>query len=187
MGTSAIQLGQAFGARVMATAGSEAKLDFARQQGAEHVFNYRDDAWVEQVKTRTGGRGADVIYDPVGGDVFDLSTKCIAPGGRLLVIGFASGRIRSIAANRILLKNMSVVGAVWGNHAQSNPEYMKETQSALSHLWVEGKIRPQVTQKYPLAEAPRPCETWPNVRSWAKLCCSSEAELWFGANSVFAC
>ena len=155
VGMSAIQLGQAFGARVMATAGSEAKLDFARQQGAEHVFNYRDDAWVEQVKTHTGGRGADVIYDPVGGDVFDLSTKCIAPGGRLLVIGFASGRIPSIAANRILLKNMSVVGAVWGNYAQSNLEYMKETQSALSQLWVEGKIRPQVTQTYPLADAAR--------------------------------
>ena len=111
---SAIQLGKALGAHVIATAGSNEKLEFARSLGAEHVIDYSDGTWVDQVKQLTGGRGADVIYDPVGGDIFDLSTKCIAPGGRLLVIGFASGRIPTIAANRILIKDIAMVGALWG-------------------------------------------------------------------------
>jgi NADPH2:quinone reductase len=103
----------------------------------------------------TSGRGADVIYDPVGGDVFDLSSKCIASGGRLLVIGFASGRIPSIAVNRILLKNMSVVGVFWGNHVKANPTYTAETQKALETLWNEGKIKPEVSNTWPLAELPQ--------------------------------
>ncbi len=159
VGMSAIQLGRAFGARVIATAGSPEKLEFARRQGAEHVLDYSPDSsnanWVDQVKQITSDRGADVIYDPVGGDVFDLSTKCIAPEGRLLVIGFAGGRIPSIAANRVLLKNMSVVGAFWGNYTRDHPNYMAQTQSALEGLWAEGKIRPEVSHTWPLAELPQ--------------------------------
>jgi len=154
VGMSAIQLGRAFGARVIAAAGSPEKLDFARRQGAEHVLDYSGEQWVDQVKELTGGRGADVIYDPVGGDVFDLSSKCIAPEGRLLVIGFASGRIPSIAANRILLKNMSVVGVFWGNHTKAHPSYTSETQKALECLWKEGKIRPEISKTWPLRELP---------------------------------
>ncbi len=154
VGMSAIQLGRAFGARVIATAGSPEKLEFARSQGAEHVLNYSDDQWVGQVQKITGDRGADVIYDPVGGEVFDLSTKCIAPDGRLLVIGFASGRIPSIAANRILLKNMSVVGVFWGNHTKAHPHYLGETQAALERLWDEGRIRPEVSKTWALGELP---------------------------------
>jgi NADPH2:quinone reductase len=154
VGMSAIQLGRAFGARVIATAGSPEKLEFARRQGAEHVLDYRDDKWVEQVKALTGGRGADVIYDPVGGDVFDLSGKCIAPFGRLLVIGFAAGRIPSIAANRILLKNMSVVGVFWGGQVKANPGYTAETQSALESLWLQGRLSPEVSGTWPLKELP---------------------------------
>ncbi len=155
VGVSAIQLGRAFGAHVIATAGSAEKLEFARAQGAEHVINYSDAAWVDQVKQLTGGRGADVIYDPVGGDVFDLSTKCIASAGRLLVIGFASGRIPTIAANRILLKNMSVVGAVWGGYVSSHPEYPAIAQRALADLYAQGKIKPPRPVEYPLASAPQ--------------------------------
>jgi NADPH2:quinone reductase len=154
VGTSAIQLGKAFGARVIATAGSPEKLEFCREQGADHVLDYRDVAWVDQVKQITG-LGANVIYDPVGGDVFDLSTKCIAPGGRLLVIGFASGRIPTIAANRILLKNMSVVGAIWGLHAAHHPEYLGETHLELSALWEAGKIKPPAPVSYRLEDAPK--------------------------------
>ncbi len=155
VGTSAIQLGKALGANVIATASTAQKLDFCKQEGADHAILYNDPNWVDEVKKLTGGRGADVIYDPVGGDVFDLSTKCIAPYGRLLVIGFASGRIPSIAANRILLKNMSVVGAVWGGHAQLHPEYPAEAQAVLTKLFEEGKINPPEPVIYPLAEASR--------------------------------
>jgi NADPH:quinone reductase len=155
VGMSAIQLGRAFGARVIATAATLEKLDFARRQGAQHVLDYNDDHWVEEVKRITAERGADLIYDPVGGHVFDLSTRCIAPEGRLLVIGFASGAIPSIAANRILLKNISVVGVFWGNYTKDYPNYMTETQSALEALWAAGKIRPEVSHTWPLAELPQ--------------------------------
>jgi NADPH2:quinone reductase len=154
VGVSAVQLGVAFGARVIATAGDPAKLDFAKAQGAEHALSYRDEAWVDQVKQLTGGRGADVIYDPVGGDVFDLSTKCIAPGGRLIVIGFASGRIPTIAANRILLKNISIVGALWGGYALADPEYLGQAQRALADLYSKGAIRPPRPIEYLIDHAP---------------------------------
>lgn len=154
VGMSAIQIAKAMGARVIATAGSAAKLDFAREQGAEEALDYSDPAWVDRVKHITG-RGADVIYDPVGGDTFDLSTRCIAPEGRLLVIGFASGRIPTIAANRVLLKNMSLVGVLWGGYVQSHPEYSATVHPRLMDLYEAGKIRPSVGARYRLEETPR--------------------------------
>jgi NADPH2:quinone reductase len=155
VGMSAIQIGKALGAHVIATAGSTGKLEFAKAQGADHALDYTDAGWVDRVKEITGSRGADVIYDPVGGDVFDLSSKCIAPEGRLLVIGFASGRIPSMAANRVLLKNMSLVGVLWGGHVQMHPEYPATVHPALMELYKAGKIRPAVGASYPLSEAPR--------------------------------
>jgi NADPH2:quinone reductase len=155
VGMSAIQIGKAVRARIIATAGSQEKLDFCSQQGAEHVLNYRDETWVDRIKEITGGVGADVIYDPVGGDVFDLSTKCIAPQGRLVVVGFAGGRIPTIAANRILLKNMSVVGSYYGRYSKEHPEFFAETQRRLVQWYHEGKIRPAVTKTYPLDQAPQ--------------------------------
>ncbi len=153
VGLSAIQIGKAAGARVIATAGSAEKLDICISQGAEHALSYADESWVEQVKNITGGRGADIIYDPVGGDVFDLSTKCIAPEGRLLVIGFAGGRIPSIAANRILLKNISVVGVYWGGYLEHHPQFMKEAQAELFAMYEAGEIKPVVSATYPLSDA----------------------------------
>ena len=153
VGSSAMQLGKAFGARVIATAGSAEKVSFCLTQGADYALNYREASWVEQVKEITGGHGADVIYDPVGGDVFDLSTKCIASEGRLLVIGFAGGRIPSIAANRILLKNMSVVGCYWGGHLEHHPEFLAQAQVDLFALYEAGQIKPVVSQAYSLADA----------------------------------
>ncbi|MBL8187042.1 MAG: NADPH:quinone oxidoreductase family protein [Acidobacteria bacterium] len=152
VGLSAIQIGQALGARVIATAGSEEKLQFCLSQGVEHALNYRDASWVDAVKKITG-RGADIIYDPVGGEVFDLSTKCIAPEGRLLVIGFAGGTIPSIAANRILLKNMSVVGVYWGGYLEHHPEYMAEAEAALFKMYEAGQIKPIVSESFQLADA----------------------------------
>lgn len=152
VGLSATQIGKALGARVIATAGSEDKLQFCLSQGAEHALNYRDASWVDAVKKITG-RGADIIYDPVGGEVFELSTKCIAPEGRLLVIGFAGGTIPSIAANRILLKNMSVTGVYWGGYLEHHPEYMAEAEAALFKLYEAGQIKPIVSESFALADA----------------------------------
>lgn len=154
VGASAIQLAAAHGARVIATAGSESKREFCLQQGAEAAVDYTLPDWHERVKELTAGRGADVIYDPVGGDVFDLSTKCIAPGGRLLVIGFASGRIPSIAANRILLKNIAVVGVFWGRERDSDSSYPIRTHAKLADLFAQGKIRPPVDRVFPFEQAP---------------------------------
>src|ERR1700681_3989257 len=150
VGMAAIQIGKALGARIVATAGSEAKLDFCRTQGAEYTIDYRDAVWVDRVKESTASRGADVIYDPVGGDIFDLSTKCIAPEGRLLVVGFAGGRIPSIQANRILLKDISIVGVHWGAYVRDHPEYPAEAQQALEAM----RVRPVVGKRYRLDEAP---------------------------------
>ena len=152
VGMSAIQLGKAMGANVIATAGSSEKLEFCRQLGADHAVGYSSEDWVERIKQITAG-GADVVYDPVGGDVFDLSTKCIAPEGRLLVIGFASGRIPTVAANRILLKNISIVGVLWGRRAEEQLGYLAETQAAIFAMYDSGKLRPVVSRKYRLEEA----------------------------------
>ncbi len=154
VGMSAIQIGKAAGARIIATAGSQQKLAFCTAQGAEHVVNYRDEIWVDRIKEITGGSGADVIYDPVGGDVFDLSTKCIAPQGRLVVVGFAGGRIPTIAANRVLLKNMSVVGSYYGRYSKEHPGFFADTQRQLVEWYREGKVRPVASNTYPLEEAP---------------------------------
>ncbi|MFN8474039.1 MAG: NADPH:quinone oxidoreductase family protein [Anaerolineae bacterium] len=154
VGTSAVQIGKALGARVIGTAGSDEKLDFVRAQGADHALSYRDDTWVKQVMDITGG-GANVIYDPVGGDIFDLSTKCIAPEGRLLVIGFAGGRIPSIAANRLLLKSMSAVGVYWGGYIERHPAFVAEAQAALFEMYRRGQIRPAVSKMYSLDEVPQ--------------------------------
>ncbi len=153
VGMSAIQIGKALGARVIATAGSPLKRDFCLSIGADFALDYRDASWVDQVKAITG-RGADLIYDPVGGDIFDLSTKCIAPEGRLMVIGFASGRIPSPAANRILLKDISIVGVYWGGHMERHPDLLRPAHDRLMAMFEKGSVRPRVSGKYPLDEAP---------------------------------
>ena len=155
VGMSAIQIGKALGAKVIATAGSDEKLRFSLEIGAHHAVNYSDASWVDKVKELTGGRGVDIVYDPVGGDTFDLSNKVIAPNGRHLVIGFASGRIPALAANRALLKNMSLVGVFWGGWAAANPTYMQDTHNVLMEFYAAGKIKPRVASSYPLAELPR--------------------------------
>lgn len=154
VGVAAIQLAAAHGARVLATAGSAEKRRFCLDQGAEEAIDYTQPDWHQQVKALTGGKGADVIYDPVGGDVFDLSTKCITPDGRLLVIGFASGRIPSIAANRILLKNIAIVGVFWGAKRDSDSDYPAQAHRKLTELFEAGKINPPADATFSLEQAP---------------------------------
>jgi NADPH:quinone reductase len=153
VGLSAVQIGVALGARVIGTAGSRDKLDLVKNNGADAVINYRDGDWVERVKALTHGRGADVIYDPVGGDTFDQSTKCIAFEGRILIIGFASGRIPTAQMNRVLVKNFSLVGLHWGLYFEKDPQVLRDAQGAISQLYVDGKIAPLVSATFPLEDA----------------------------------
>jgi NADPH2:quinone reductase len=169
VGSAAVQIGRALGARVIATASGEEKLKVAREAGAEVAIDYTREDWVARVLEETGGRGADVIYDSVGGDVFDKSLKCIAWNGRLLVIGFASGEIPSVKVNRILLKNIAVVGLHWGAYAKFEPERIPETYRALFDLYAEGKIKPLIYREYPLAEVSSALAALGSRQSWGKV------------------
>ena len=153
VGTAAIQLAKAAGARVIATAGSAAKLAVCREMGADLAIDYNQEDFVAAVKEATEGKGADVVYDPVGGDVFDRSTKCIAFEGRIVVVGFTAGRVPAVATNHALIKNYSVVGLHWGLYRQRAPGLIPECTEALLALYAEGKIRPCVGQQAPLPDA----------------------------------
>jgi len=151
VGLAAVDLGRVLGARVIATASSETKRNFLLRYGAEHVLpseNFRD-----TVKALTAGRGADVIYDPVGGDAFDESTRCIAFNGRLLVVGFASGRIPSINANIPLIKGFSVVGVRAGEFGRRAPEKGRENIEAIDALLAAGKLKPHIGARFGLDQA----------------------------------
>jgi NADPH2:quinone reductase len=153
VGMAAVQLGRHLGARVIATGTSDEKLAVVREQGAHEVINLTREDLRDRVKELTGGRGADVIYDPIGGDVFDASTRCIAWDGRLLVIGFVSGRIPSIAANIPLIKGFSVVGVRAGEYGRRNPEKGAENLRAIDLLAEQGVFRPYIGARFPLERA----------------------------------
>ena len=129
-------------------------MELARKFGADHAINYKTQDFAEEVKGITGGRGADVIFDPVGGDVYDRSTKCVAFEGRIVIVGFTSGRIPQAAANHVLVKNYSVVGLHWGLYSRRAPELLPTATSALMDLYASGKIKPLISARMPLAEAP---------------------------------
>lgn len=148
VGLAAVDLGKLLGATVIATASTEAKRAFLKAYGADHVL--APAGFREAVKDLTGGRGADVIYDPVGGDVFDESVRCIAFGGRLLVVGFTSGRIPSISVNMPLIKGFSVVGVRAGEYGRQFPERGRENAAAIWAMADEGRIRPHVHASLPL-------------------------------------
>ena len=154
VGTAAVEIGTILGARIVATGGDDAKLARLKElYGVEHLVNYKTNPdWKEIVKSITGG-GADVIYDPVGGDVFDQSLRCIAWDGRLLVIGFAGGTIPSAKANLILLKGCSVVGVFWGGFAAREPETSRKNFELLFDWWKHGKLKPAISHRFPLEKA----------------------------------
>ncbi|MDN4595171.1 NADPH:quinone oxidoreductase family protein [Polycladomyces subterraneus] len=169
VGSAAIQLGVAAGARVIATAGGPEKVHICRELGAEAAIDYRTENFVEVVKTLTNGRGADVIFDSVGGDVFDLSRKCIAFEGRLLVIGFAGGRIAEAPTNHALVKNYSIVGVHWGLFRRLMPEKVREAHEQLMSLYQAGHIRPLIFKQFSFEELPDALELLQGRKTWGKL------------------
>lgn len=154
VGSAAVQLGKAAGARVIGTAGGPDKCEVARSMGAEEVIDYSSEDLVARVKELTGGRGADVIFDPIGGDVFDASRRVAAFEGRILIIGFVSGRFADAPTNHILVKNYEVVGVHWGHYRQLAPQRIPQWQDALNTLWTQRKIDPLVGVELPLDQAP---------------------------------
>lgn len=150
-GLAAVDLGRVLGARVIATASTEVKRNFLLRCGADHVIPSED--FRNTVKAITAGRGADVIFDPVGGDVFDESTHCIAFNGRLLVIGFAGGRIASIRANIPLIKGFSVVGVRAGEYGRKFPDKGRENIETIDKMLADGKLHPHVCARFGLDQA----------------------------------
>ncbi|MGW2350017.1 NADPH:quinone oxidoreductase family protein [Actinacidiphila glaucinigra] len=153
VGSAAVQLGKAAGATVIGVVGGPDKAKTARELGADVVVDRTCEDFVAVVKEATGGRGADVVYDPVGGDAYTRSTKCIAFEGRILVVGFTSGTIPSPGLNHALVKNYSVVGLHWGLYNTHDPAAVRRCHDELTRLAAEGAIRPLVSERVPLGGA----------------------------------
>jgi NADPH2:quinone reductase len=153
VGLTAVAIGKRLGATVIATASSPEKLAVARKHGADHLIDSGAEDVRARVKELTGGRGADVVYDPVGGELFAASLRSIAFEGRILVIGFAGGTVPQIPANHLLVKNVDVIGLNWPAYAELNPQVMTESFRALLQWYLEGAIRPYVSAIYRLERA----------------------------------
>lgn len=152
VGVTAIQLGKAMGARVIACASTAEKLEFCREVGADELINYTEEDLKERIKALTGGKGADVIYDPVGGDFTEAAYRSIAWSGRYLVIGFASGDIPKLPMNLPLLKAGDIMGIFWGSWAQRAPDANLRNFAELLQMVEEGKLNPLATEVYPFEE-----------------------------------
>jgi NADPH2:quinone reductase len=154
VGLAAVELGKIMGARVIACASSEAKLSFARKHGADDGINYASSDLKEALRRVTGGRGADVIYDPVGGPYTEPALRSIAWKGRFLVVGFAAGDIPRLPLNLVLLKGCDVLGVFWGSFIDRDPEGHHANMRQLLDWCAQGKLSSHVHAVFPLAEAP---------------------------------
>ena len=152
LGTATIQVAKAIGAHVVGVTSSAEKAETARAAGADETIDTGGD-WPAAIRALNGGRGADVIVDPVGGDRFDESLRCLAPGGRLVVVGFTEGRIPTVAANRLLLRNISIVGAAWGAWLVGDPGLFAITAAALTPMIEAGTVAPPVGSTFSLDDA----------------------------------
>ena len=149
VGLATVDVGKLMGATVIATAGSDAKLAVVGEMGADHLVNYQD-GFRERVKELTDGRGADVVFDPVGGDVFDESMRCVAPFGRILIVGFTSGRAALAKTNHLLIKDAEAIGFTIGGLSRHDPAWAARNQQVLMGWLASGRIRPYVSHRVPL-------------------------------------
>jgi NADPH2:quinone reductase len=153
VGLTAVEIGKQLGARVIAAAGGPDKLAVARAHGADELIDYQSESIRDRVRKLTAGCGADVVFDPVGGDAFDQALRAVNWEARMLVIGFAAGRIQAVPANLILVKNISVIGVVWGAQAARDPVLVSRNIAELLRWWEAGRLKPLVAKTFPLAEA----------------------------------
>ncbi|MER8184826.1 NADPH:quinone oxidoreductase family protein [Kitasatospora sp. NPDC094015] len=153
VGSAAVQLGKAAGARVIAVVGGPGKAAVAAELGADLVIDRHAEDFVGAVRAATGGRGADVVFDPVGGEAYTGSTRCVAFEGRILVVGFASGTIPAPGLNHALVKNYSVLGLHWGLYNERDPQAVRQAHRELTELAVKGVVRPLVSERLPFERA----------------------------------
>lgn len=154
VGLTAVEIGKRLGARVIAIAGGPEKCAVAREYGADATIDHRAERIRDRLKELTGGLGADVVYDPVGGDVFEECLHAVNWEARMLIVGFAAGRIQAVPANLILVKNISVTGVVWGAQAARDPVMIANQLRELLGWYAAGQLKPRVSRTFPLAEAP---------------------------------
>lgn len=155
VGSAAVQLAKLNGNRVIAVVGGAAKAEAATALGADVVIDRRVEEVVARVKAVTGGRGADVIFDPVGGDAYDLLVKCVAFEGRIVVVGFSGGRIQAPPLNHVLLKNYSILGLHWGYYQTMRPSVIAQGYAELSRLAAAGNIQPMISRRLSFGELPQ--------------------------------
>jgi NADPH2:quinone reductase len=167
VGLAAVEVGKALGATVIASASSPEKLTIAQQHGADHLINYARDDIRDRVLALTGG--ADVVYDPVGGDSFRASLHCINPGGRILIIGFASGDVPQIPANHLLVKDASALGLSIGQIRKHQPKLIRESLTELLAWWSQGRLKPLVSATHPLEDYAQALDAITSRRSTGKL------------------
>jgi NADPH2:quinone reductase len=153
VGLTAVAIGKQLGATVIATANGPVKLEVAREHGADQLIDSSQEDVRARIKELTDGRGADVVYDPVGGELFTASLRSIAFEGRILIIGFASGTVPNIPANHLLVKNVDVIGVNWPAYAELRPRLMTESLQTLIQWYLDGAIKPHVSATYPLEQA----------------------------------
>jgi NADPH2:quinone reductase len=159
VGLTAVEIGKHLGATVIATAGSAEKLAVAAAHGADHLIDYGREDVAERVKAFTGGRGADVHYDPVGGSAFAASMRCCPWGGRILIIGFASGQIPKIPANILLVKQIAVYGFYWGSYRIHAPALVRGSLEELLGWYDAGRLRPTISHRFTLAQTAEALKT----------------------------
>jgi NADPH2:quinone reductase len=153
VGLAAVQLGRAMGAKVIAAASSDAKLEVAKRNGASEVINYGTEDLRSRIKQITGGKGVDVVYDPVGGPYSEPALRDMAWNGRFLVVGFAAGDIPKIPLNLALLKGCAIVGVFWGAFTRNEPERNRRNNQELLEMFMQGKVAPHIHATYPLDRA----------------------------------
>ena len=169
VGLAAVEIGKMMGATVIAAASSAEKLQLASDYGADHLINYTGDSLKDRIKEITAGRGADVLYDPVGGELFEQCLRAVAWGGRILVIGFTSGQIPTVPANLALLKGSSIIGVFWGRFAEEEPQTNARNTAELLQLLGDGKLKPHVSETYPLQQAASALQTIAARRAKGKI------------------
>jgi NADPH2:quinone reductase len=169
VGLAAVEVGKMLGATVIAAASSDEKLALAAEYGAAQLINYSETGLKDRIKELTAGQGADVIYDPVGGELFEQCLRAVAWGGRLLVIGFASGQIPKVPVNLPLLKGTSIVGVFWGRFTKEEPQLNAKNTAELFRLLHEGKLKPHVSAVFPLEQASAALQTVADRRATGKI------------------